>query len=347
MKVAVITDQHFGARKSSQTFHNYFLDFYNEVFFPTLEKLKITTLIDMGDTFDNRRGIDFWALDWAKKHYYDRLAKMGIEVHTIVGNHTAYYKNTNNLTSVGLFLREYDNVKIYPNPQEVSIGGRDILFLPWINKENEKESLECIKNTSSKVAMGHLELKGFKVNHHVVMEHGSIEVDILNKFDKVFSGHFHTRSNNGTVYYLGNPYEIYWNDVNDARGFHILDLDTLETTAINNPFSIYKHIYYEDTPRQTFNFSKYQNKIVKVIVRKKSSEKDFEKFIDKLLSVNVYDLKVVENFEMIDAENIQIEESENTISILSKYIEESEGDFDKSNLKKLINEIYNEACEIA
>jgi hypothetical protein len=50
---------------------------------------------------------------------------------------------------------------------------------------------------------------------------------------------------------------------------------------------------------------------------------------------------------MIDAENIQIEESENTISILSKYIEESEGDFDKSNLKKLINEIYNEACEIA
>ena len=63
--------------------------------------------------------------------------------------------------------------------------------------------------------------------------------------------------------------------------------------------------------------------------------------------LNVYDLKVVENFEMIDAENIQIEESENTISILSKYIEESEGDFDKSNLKKLINEIYNEACEIA
>ena len=195
--------------------------------------------------------------------------------------------------------------------------------------------------------MGHLELKGFKVNHHVVMDHGSMDVDILNKFDKVYSGHFHTRSNNGTVYYLGNPYEIYWNDVNDNRGFHILDLDTLETTAINNPFSMYKHIYYEDTPRQTFNFSNYKNKIVKVIVRKKSSEKDFEKFIDKLLSVNVYDLKVVENFEMIDAENIQIEESENTISILSKYIEESEGDFDKSNLKKLINEIYNEACEIA
>ena len=76
MNVAVITDQHFGARKNSQTFHDYFLDFYNEVFFPELEKRKITTVIDMGDTFDNRRGIDFWALDWAKKNYYDRLAKM-------------------------------------------------------------------------------------------------------------------------------------------------------------------------------------------------------------------------------------------------------------------------------
>ena len=346
MKVAVITDQHFGARKGSQTFHNYFLDFYNEVFFPTLEKLKIKTVIDMGDTFDNRRGIDFWALDWAKKNYYDRLAEMGIEVHTIIGNHTSYYKNTNSINSIELLLSQYDNVKVYPNPQEVNIGGRDILFLPWINKENEEETFKIIKKTDCKCAMGHLELRGFRVNRSVVMEHG-LESQLFEKFERVFSGHYHTRSTNGTVYYLGNPYEIYWNDVNDDRGFHILDTDTLETTAVNNPFQIYKHIYYEDTPRQTFNFSNYRNKIVKVIVRKKSNEKEFEKFIDKLLSVNVHDLKVVENFEMIEGEDIQIEESENTISILSKYIEESEGDFDKSNLKRLINEIYNEACEIA
>ena len=68
----------------------------------------------MGDTFDSRKGVDFVSLEWAKNHYYDKLEELGITVHTIIGNHTAYYKNTNDLTGVGLFLREYDNVKIYP-----------------------------------------------------------------------------------------------------------------------------------------------------------------------------------------------------------------------------------------
>ena len=99
MKIAIITDQHFGARKGSALFHNYFLKFYNDVFFPTLEKEGITTIVDMGDTFDNRRGIDFLALDWAKENYFNRLRDMNIKVHTIVGNHTAYYKNTNEAVS--------------------------------------------------------------------------------------------------------------------------------------------------------------------------------------------------------------------------------------------------------
>ena len=91
MKVAIITDQHFGARKNSKLFHDYFLKFYNDIFFPYLEKEGITTIVDMGDTFDSRKGIDFSALSWAKNNYYDRLRDMGVTVHTIVGNHTAYY----------------------------------------------------------------------------------------------------------------------------------------------------------------------------------------------------------------------------------------------------------------
>ena len=38
MKVAIITDQHFGARKSSRVFHDFFLKFYDQVFFPALEE---------------------------------------------------------------------------------------------------------------------------------------------------------------------------------------------------------------------------------------------------------------------------------------------------------------------
>ena len=94
MKVAIITDQHFGARKSSRIFHEFFLKFYNKVFFPTLKKEKITTVFDLGDTFDNRRQIDLWAAKWARENYYDRLRDMNVEVHAVVGNHTAYFKDT-------------------------------------------------------------------------------------------------------------------------------------------------------------------------------------------------------------------------------------------------------------
>jgi DNA repair exonuclease SbcCD nuclease subunit len=348
MKVAIITDQHFGARKNSKLFHDFFLEFYNNIFFPTLEQEGITTVVDMGDTFDSRKGIDFSALAWAKNNYYDRLKDLGCTVHTIVGNHTTYYKNTNNLNSVDLLLREYDNVKVYSEATEVELDKLKLLFIPWINQENEEITLKRIQNTTCSCAMGHLELQGFRINNQIVMEHG-LESKLFEKFTHVFSGHYHTRSTDGRIFYLGNPYELYWNDVNDPRGFHIFDTDTLELTPINNPYRMFYNIYYEDTPHQTFDTREYENKIVKVIVRKKSDIKKFEKFIDKLYSANVSELKVVENFDFTGwygKEDLADFESEDTLSILNRYVEEAEVDLNKSTVQKLLQEIYQEACEL-
>ena len=345
MKVAIITDQHFGARKNSKLFHDYFLKFYNDVFFPTLEEYGITTVVDMGDTFDSRKGIDFSALSWAKDNYYDRLQEMGVKVHTIVGNHTAYYKNTNNVNAVDLLLREYDNVTVYSEPTEVKLGNLNTLFIPWINQENEESTLRMIKKTKCPCAMGHLEFQGFRVNRQIVMEHG-LEANIFKNFSKVFSGHYHTRSDNGTVFYLGNPYEIYWTDVNDTRGFTIFDTETLEHTPVNNPYRMFYNIYYEDTDHQTFDTRDYENKIVRVIVRKKTDTKKFEKFIDKLYTSNVFELKIVENFQIESPVEFEAYESEDTLSILNRYIEETEINLDKSFVKKMMSEIYQEACEM-
>jgi len=345
MKVAIITDQHFGARKNSKLFHDYFLKFYNDIFFPTLEKEGITTIVDMGDTFDSRKGIDFSALAWAKDNYYDRLNDMGILVHTIVGNHTAYYKNTNEVNAVDLLLREYDNVPVYAEPTEISLDKLKVLLIPWINKENEERTNKLIRKTKCKVAMGHLELNGFRAHRGCVMENGH-EIDLYDNYERVFSGHYHTRSDNGKIFYLGNPYEMFWNDVNDTRGFHIFDTETLEHTPINNPYRLFHNIYYEDTNHQTFDTRDFENKIVKVIVRQKTDTKMFEQFVDKLYSAGVFDLKVLENFEILGDENFEAFESEDTLSILNRYIDESEITLDKSIVQKMIHEIYQEACEV-
>jgi len=348
MKVAIITDQHFGARKNSKLFHDYFLKFYDDVFFPTLEKEKITTVIDMGDTFDSRKGIDFSALTWAKDHYFDRLRDMGIEVHTIVGNHTAYYKNTNDINAIDLLLREYNNVKVYSETTSIEVGGLNILLVPWINQENKDLTLKMINKSTAPMCMGHLELQGFKVNDYVVMDHG-MEMDPFKKFEKVFSGHFHTRSTQDNISYLGNPYEIYWNDCEDTRGFHLFDTKTLETTPVNNTHRLFYKIYYTDNDYQLFDASELEDKIVKLVVRKKTDTKKFEKFIDKLYASNVAELKIVENFEFngwFDKELDGDYESEDTMSILNNYIEESEITLDKSIIQKMMNEVYQEACEL-
>ena len=346
MKIAIITDQHFGARKNSKLFHDYFLKFYEDIFFPTLIKEGITTIVDMGDTFDSRKGVDFVSLEWAKNHYYDRLAELGITVHTIVGNHTAYYKNTNQLSGVNLFLREYDNVKIYSEAEEVKIDKTKFLFVPWINSENEEKTLQLIDDSDSPCVMGHLELNGFMATRGHFMEHG-MDSNVFDKFERVYSGHYHMRSNKENVFYLGNPYEMYWNDVNDReRGFHLFDTDTLEHTPVNNPYQLFHNLYYDDTPHQMLDITKYDQKILKVIVRKKSDPKQFERYIDKLYSSNLAELKIVENFDFTEGEEFEADESEDTISLLNRYIQESEVDLDKSVITEILQDVYREACEV-
>jgi DNA repair exonuclease SbcCD nuclease subunit len=343
MQVALINDTHWGARKGSKLFRDYFELFYKNVFFPTLEQYGITTVIHMGDAFDSRKSIDYQSLEWSKRVVFEPLSKY--DVHMIVGNHDSYYKNTNNTNSPQLLLKDYPNVKTYSSPTEIKVDNLNILLLPWICMENEEQSLKMIQKTKAKIAMGHLELQGFRVNRSIVMEHG-LEANLFKNFTKVFSGHYHTRSDNGTVFYTGNPYEIYWTDVNDTRGFTIFDTETLEHTPINNPYKMFYNIYYEDTDYQTFDTREYENKIVKVIVRKKTNTKKFEKFIDKLYNSNIAELKVIENFDIQEPQDFEAFESEDTLSILNRYVEEAEVNLDKSIVQRLLQEVYQEACEL-
>ena len=343
MRVAIITDTHYGARKGSKHLHDYFELFYKNIFFPSLEEHKIDTVVHMGDIFDSRKSIDLQSLEWSKRVVFDPLKKY--KVYAITGNHDCYYKNTNDVNSPELLLKDYSNIKLYSKVSEIKLGKLKVLMLPWINSENYDESLKHIKKTTSKVVMGHLELNGFRATRGHMMETG-MDINIFDKFEKVLSGHFHTRSENGKIFYLGIPYEMFWNDVNDPRGFTIFDTETLTHTSIDNPYKLFYNIYYEDTNYKLFNATEYENKIVKVIVRKKTKVKDFDKFIDKLYSVGVQDLKIIENFDIQENEDFDIDEEENTLSILNRYIDESEFNYDKNVIKGIFEDLYRQACEV-
>ena len=345
MKVVIITDQHFGMRKGSQDFHDYMRKFYEEIFFPFLDKNKINTVLDLGDTFDNRKAIDFWSLDWAKKNYYDLLSDRGIKVYTVVGNHTAYYKNTLGINAINLLLQEYENVHLIEKPETLNIGGLDICFIPWICVENETETYDVISNTKANICMGHLELSGFEAHQGYYMDHG-MNREVFSKFKKVFTGHFHHRSHSENIYYLGNPYQMYWNDYGDVRGFHLFDTETTKLKFIKNPYNMFAKIYYDDTvvDPDTIDETECNNKFVKLIVEKRTNYYAYDNLVERLYQTGVHDLKIIDNTqeEINPTGDIEVE---GTLSFLENYIEEIDYE-DKDTLKSIIGSIYSESLQL-
>jgi DNA repair exonuclease SbcCD nuclease subunit len=346
MKIGLITDTHYNFKKANKSFHDYFAKFYNDIFFPTLEKHKIQTVIHLGDAFDSRKGVDYWALDWAKKNVYDRFQDLGITVYNIVGNHDAYYKNSNEINSIDTLLQQYYNVVKVSRPTEYIIEGMKTVLLPWICADNEKETFDLLEKTEAKVIFGHLELNGFTVYPGQYQQDG-LDKKVFQKFDRVYSGHYHTRSDDGKIFYIGNPYQMFWNDVNDVRGFHIFDTNEYELEKFDNPYNIFEKIYYDETDYKKFNTSYLTNKMVKIIVRKKEDHLMFDKFVDSILKVNPLELKISENIDVFD-DDVDCSDitTEDTLSILDKYVQEADFDLNKDMIKKLLRDVYKEALEI-
>jgi DNA repair exonuclease SbcCD nuclease subunit len=346
MKIGLITDTHYGFRKANKAFHEYFAKFYDEIFFPTLKKNKIKTVIHLGDAFDSRKGVDYWALDWAKENVYDRFQDLGITVYNIVGNHDAYYKNSNEINSIDTLLQQYFNVVRVSKPTEYTIEGMKAVLLPWICTDNEKETFELLEETKAKVVFGHLELNGFTVYPGHVHTEG-LDKKIFQKFDRVYSGHYHTRSDDGKIFYLGNPYQMFWNDLNDKRGFHIFDTDDYKLNYFQNSHTMFERVHYENTDFKEIDLSHLANKMVKIVVRKRDDYKQFDKFVDFVSKLNPLELKIIENTDVYDEDvNCENIPTEDTLSILDKYVEESEFELDKNTIKKLLREFYKEALEV-
>ena len=348
MKVAVITDQHFRSHKGSQIYLDFYKKFYDNIFFPYLKKHKITQVLDLGDTFDNRKSIDFVSLEWAKENYYDVLRDMGVTVHTVVGNHTAYYKNTNKVNTVDLLLKEYDNVVVYKDATDVVIGGTSVLFVPWICADNYDVSLKAIRNSASKVAMGHLELSGYLARPGFRYDSG-MDANLFSDFDVVLSGHFHHKNSKGNVTYLGNPYQMYWNDHGDTRGFHIFDTETLKIRMVKNPYEIFAKIYWDDSADAPARIdpADYKDKYVKVIVEQKSNYSDFELMLNSLYDAGALDVKVVEKVGVFDDPDANELDVKDTLTLLDEYLDEVTVDVDKTALKSLMKSLYIESCEVA
>ena len=349
MKIALVTDTHFGARNDNQNVNDYFYKFYDDIFFPELEKRGITTCVHLGDVVDRRKFISFKIANDFRQRFINRFAELGIDLHIIIGNHDTYYKNTNEVNSMEELVGK-DRCNIYTGPEVVEFDGVPIQFIPWINANNYDESMTALSRSPAQIAMGHLEVNGFEM-HKGQFADGAYDKENFQRFDIVMSGHFHHKSDDGHIYYLGTPYEIYWSDYEDPRGFHIFDTDTRELERIVNPYRLFEKVYYDDTTTDytEYDMSKFKDMYVKVIVVNKKDLYQFDKFIDKLLQVDAHEVKIIEDFSELDAENVSddiVENSEDTMTLLEKYIDELDVTLSKDRLKNTMRSLYTEAQDL-
>lgn len=348
MKIAVVADLHWGARGDSNIFLDHFSKFYREIFFPYIEKENIKVVFLAGDLVDRRKFINFNTLQKMRKEFLEPLSKY--EVHAIVGNHDAALKNTIELNALTELMEQY-GFNIYTEATEVQVGSEiPILMLPWICQENYDRSLEMIKNTKAQICLGHLELEGFEMHMGTICNEG-MSVEYFDKFDVVMTGHFHHKSSRANINYLGAPYQITWADYEDPRGFHIFDTDTRELEYIQNSYKMFNKIVYSDKDKNlddvmSWDFDFFKNTYVKVFVETKTNPYWFDMFIDEL-EKRAIDVKIQEEIVINDGEDSEhIEECENIVTTLQKYVKASKIKCDREKLQSLLVQLYNEASQL-
>ena len=347
MKIAVLNDTHCGIRNSSDVFLNNAADFYENIFFPYCKEHDIKQIIHLGDYYDNRKFINFRALNHNRKHFLSHLRDYGMSMDIIPGNHDTYYKNTNDLNSLKELLGHFMNeINIIMEPRVLEYDSLKIAMLPWITQENHDKSMEFIKNCKADWLGGHLELSGFEMMRGIENKHG-MDHKLFSRFEKVLSGHFHTKSVKDNITYLGTQMEFFWSDAHDNKHFHVIDTETREMEAIRNPYTLYEKIVYDDS-RQSysdFNVDHLDDKFVKIVVINKSDLFTFDRLVDRIQNRKIHELKIAENFNEFIGENVEDESisMEDTEVLLDSYVDAVDTDLDKDKIKVNMRKLLTEA----
>lgn len=350
MKLALINDTHAGARGDSLIFNEFFFKFWENVFFPYLKKHNIKQVCHLGDLVDRRKFINYVILNSWRKRFFDRLLQDGIQMDVIVGNHDVTYKNTNEINAMEELFDHYNNINVFTEPEEREYDELNIALVPWINSGNYQSTIEFLKNTKCQVVFGHFEIAGFEMDRGNV-SHDGLDTKIFERFDSVYSGHFHHKSSKGNITYLGNQYEMTWMDYGDQRGFHVFDTETRELEFIPNPYSIFHRIPYDDTIQdfdywKYYDFEKLKETYVKIVVINKQNPYLFDTVMDNLYRVGVVDVSIVEDLTTTEIEDDMVNEAEDTITILNKYIDGLTLQVKPDKLKSLMKQLYVESLNM-
>lgn len=339
MKIAIIADLHIGIKKSDIIWQQSQLKFFKEQLVPELKSKNINDLFILGDVFDTRNTLNVQSVNAVIDLFKNTLKDFNIKI--IVGNHDMYMTTTTDINSLKI-LDLLPNVTVYEQPIPLTIDGKSVLMLPWITDYSKFN--EIVTDTYD-YCFCHADIIGFNLGGRL-SDSGLMAKNLLDHFKYVWSGHYHngctrTYEDGKYIIYAGSPYELTRIDRGDAKGYHILDIETGEHEFVENKESIkFTKFTYPDVDMSAvagnvvdldvpFELSDQTKKIYALVEK-----------IEKLMPaypVNINILPCEGDYEDADLG----QESLNIITLFKNYIDQLETSVDKDELYQSFIELYN------
>ena len=349
-RVWILGDLHFGVRSNSLEWLEIQKEFFENEFIPTLEKeyKPGDVLVQVGDTFDNRQSINIKVLNYAI-NLFERLGKI-LPTHIICGNHDIWAKKTNDISSIDS-LKWIPNVQVYKEPIEYKWLDKKILLMPW-RRDSSHEAETLADFPSSEIVFCHSEVKGIYLNSKVKNMHGN-ESNIYDKYARVYSGHIHYRQEKNKLLMVGVPYQLTRSDMNNPKGFDLVDLETMEETFYENDSSP-KFLRYNIKMLYDMNLGAFKeqikNNFVDLYVPSDiASNASLSNLINKVQKIgrriepNIYQEENFIDKDLYDLDEIdEMQKNYSVLGLCEKYVDSSTYDSDtkKKILEKIAN-IYN------
>lgn len=359
-KIAVITDNHFGGKNDNHVIRNIQQKFYEETFWPSIDKHNIKTIICLGDLIDRRKYIQFETLKFTKEQFFTPAHQRNIDFHWITGNHDSAYVHTLELNASAAF-QEYDNLKVYTKPTELLFNNTKVLFLPWICDDNFIESFKTLEEFNGSTVMGHLEFAGFEMHRGMPSTHGYL-TNPFKHVPLVLSGHFHHRSTNKNINYLGCPYEMTWSDYDDPKGFHWWYPDENKIEFVPNPHKLFYSFVYDDQGKDSsyvkvlmdhIKLNDLSQKIIKIVTKSKTHPIWHEAFSDAVLQLGAFDVMFIDDSawstEIDDHDVVEGEKSLDSLAMIKWYVKHQPwANLEiKQSVEDLMVDLYTEATDFS
>ncbi len=341
MKIALISDTHFGVRKNSEIFLESHLRFFKEQFIPYLENNDIKNVFFLGDICDNRSSMNIKIMNAVYDLFQNTLKDFKVNV--LIGNHDTYFNSSIEINSLK-FLDNLPNVNIIEKITTIEIDNKKIVMVPWI--VNYDEFIKEFKNIKCDLCFGHFDIQGFNFNKFKTSE-GGISANIFGKCGKVFTGHFHIRNSriyqNNEIIYIGSPFQLNRNDIDERRGFTIVDTETNKYQFIDNNVSLkYISVKYP----QSFENIQIKNNIVDVHIDYDDSynENEIQKYLKKIEELNpICTPNIIIDNTVIDGE---IDLNEYDISSVTELMKEYVDILEIKNKNEIYENLLNLYNEI-